>query len=291
MTNEAALIRLAESTAAAVAGVLTTVVGETVERGSPALVPDGSPPLATIEVPAVATSVAYVDGVRGGNVFIITALGARRLAAAMTGTDPSDDGAADLTELELSAVGEAMSQMMDAAAGATGEVVGQEVEVGAPETQILLTEVEAAEAFESGSRGIATPFIVCGEPAQFVQLVPQAFVVRLTQAFTDLDALGVGGHDGPPDTVPGHALRSIPVRVSAELGRFRMGIGRAVGLPVGSVVTLDSAADDPVTLLVNGRPFGRARLLVGEDGDWAVRLESLDWNADSAAPPGIAGEA
>ena len=41
-----------------------------------------------ISAPAVATSVSYVDGVTGGNVFVMTVEGARKLAAAMTGMDP-----------------------------------------------------------------------------------------------------------------------------------------------------------------------------------------------------------
>ena len=42
-------------------------------------------------VPRVATSVAYVDGVTGGNVFVMTLDGARSLAAAMMGMDEPED--------------------------------------------------------------------------------------------------------------------------------------------------------------------------------------------------------
>src|SRR5215218_8974042 len=62
----------------------------------------GTSPLAGLPFPAVATNVSYVDGVTGGNVFVMTLEGARRVAAAMMGMtvpDPATAGAIELTEL------------------------------------------------------------------------------------------------------------------------------------------------------------------------------------------------
>ena len=72
----------------------------------------------------------------------------------------------------------------------------------------------------------------------------------------------------------GEILRSIFVRVWAELGRTRMPVGAAVSLPPGAVIDLDAAPDDPVKLFVNGRCFGSGRLLLIED-EWAVRVEEI----------------
>ena len=56
----------------------------------------------SIPVPAVATSVSYVDGVTGANVFVMTLDGAKKLAAAMMGMEePEDPNAPELSELEL----------------------------------------------------------------------------------------------------------------------------------------------------------------------------------------------
>ena len=64
--------------------------------------------------------------------------GARKLAAAMMGMEePEDPDAPELSELELSAVSEAMNQMMASAAIATSSVLGTEVEIGTPETKIF----------------------------------------------------------------------------------------------------------------------------------------------------------
>jgi flagellar motor switch protein FliN/FliY len=276
VNGDDALLRLGESTAQAVEGVLQMFTGKPIERGAPSVAPSNASPFDAVALPAVVTKVAYVDGVRGGNVFTLTTRGARRLAATMMGEDPREEGEAGLTELELSAMGEAMNQMMSAAAIATSSVLGHEVEIGPPETLIVETRADAANIVELAAYSVATTFIIDGESARLVQLVPQSFVVRMTRALSDLAAVSIAD-DGsaPTETVTDRALQGVGVRLSAELGRFQMPIGRAVMLAPGSVVTLDTAADDPVSILVNGLPFGSARLLVTGEGSWALRLEHL----------------
>jgi flagellar motor switch protein FliN len=73
----------------------------------------------------------------------------------------------------------------------------------------------------------------------------------------------------------GLLLRSVGLRVWAELGRARLPIGRAVGLAPGAVLELDRGVDDPVDLYVNGRRLALGRLLLTDDGEWAVRVESV----------------
>ncbi len=52
-------------------------------------------------------------------------------------------------------------------------------------------------------------------------------------------------------------------------------VGDAVGLAPGAVLELDRGVDDPVDLYVNGRRLALGRLLLTEDGEWAVRVESI----------------
>ena len=133
--------------------------------------------------------VSYVDGVTGGNLFVMTVAGARRLAAAMMGTEPDDAaGAEELSELELSAVAEAMNQMMASAAGATTAVLGTEVEIGVPETRTFSTAEQAIEAYALTPHATRAAVSVCGEPCRLVQLVPNAFVVRMSGALDELGA-------------------------------------------------------------------------------------------------------
>ncbi|MDQ5808879.1 MAG: FliM/FliN family flagellar motor switch protein, partial [Actinomycetota bacterium] len=71
------------------------------------------------------------------------------------------------------------------------------------------------------------------------------------------------------------ALRSVNVRVWAELGRTRMPTGEVVGLPSGAIVELDRDADDAVDLYVDGQRYATGRLVVCDDESWGVRIERI----------------
>lgn len=278
MTTDDALIKLAEATAEAIGQVLEIVSSAQIERSPVSIDPSGEPPLRSIPVPAVASDVSYIHGVTGGNIFVMTRLGVRRLAAAMMGMDAMEvTDSEELSELDLSAAGEAMNQMMAAAAAATSTLLGEEVEISPPETRFFANPAEAADTYELTPHVTSVGFTLLGEPCRLVQLVPNAFVVRMKGAFDELaaQAAGTEGDKPEPDQrVSADAVRSVPVRVWAELGRTRMPVGRAVGLATGAVVELDRAPDDPVDLFVNGRLFGTGRLLLVDD-EWAVRIESV----------------
>jgi flagellar motor switch protein FliN len=286
MNVDDALIRLGESTSEAVAGILQMFAGDAAQPGPVAIVPNGADPLQALPTPAVAASVSYVDGVTGGNIFVMPLKGARALAAAMMGEEPPEDEADDLTELELSAVGEAMNQMMAAAANATSAVLGTEVEIAPPDTRVLTSLETALEGHDDAAHVTSGVFTVFGQPCRLVQLVPNAFVMRMTKALDELGAEYLGDQ-GPADADAAagldESLRGIDVRVWAELGRRRMPIGSLVGMPAGAVVDLDREADEPVDLFVNGLRFASGRLVVSEGGEWAVEIESLVGGETAAA--------
>jgi flagellar motor switch/type III secretory pathway protein FliN len=81
------------------------------------------------------------------------------------------------------------------------------------------------------------------------------------------------------------ALLDMPLRVWAEIGRVRMPAAFVVGMPQGAIVDLDCDPDAPADLFVNGRHFGTGRLVL-VDGEWALRVETLDEDADGALPAG-----
>jgi flagellar motor switch protein FliN/FliY len=287
VTTEEALEKLIQSTAEAVSGVLEMFCPGGVELAGVTAAEHDAEPLGALPPPIVVSHVSYVDGVTGGNVFAMPLEGARALAAAMMGQEPPQDAAEELTELEQSAVAEAMNQMMAAAAAATGAVLGQGVEISVPEVGVFASAGEALAAHEEAPHLARAHFKVLGVPARLVQLVPNAFVVRVTRALDELgaeyapDAASAEQADAPGGgAVVADSLRDVPVRVWAELGRARMHTGKLVGMPAGSVVELDRRADDPVDVYVNGLPFAKGRLIVVDGAEWAVRIEAL---ADAGA--------
>jgi flagellar motor switch protein FliN/FliY len=286
MSTDDALIRLGQSTSEAISGVLEMFAPGKIHAGDVSVVAGDRNPMDSIPVPAVATSVSYVDGVTGANLFVMTLDGAKKLAAAMMGMEePEDPDAPELSELELSAVSEAMNQMMASAAIAISSVLGTEVEIGTPETKTFTETAEAADAYPHTPHAVRAAFSVCGEPCRLIQLVPNAFVVRMTRALDELGTEVPSAEPAAASVAPAAAgtpagpgtpsLAGIPVRVWAELGRAQMPSAQVVGLPSGAVVELNRSAEEPIDLYVNGRRFATGRLMVVDGTDWAVRIETV----------------
>jgi flagellar motor switch protein FliN/FliY len=293
VTPREALMRLGASTAEAIAQVLEMFAPGAVQRGDVTVLAEGASPFANVARGSIASSVSYVDGVTGANIFVLTPAGARGLATAMGAPPPEiEDGAEipELSELEMSAIAEAANQTMAAAAAAIGVVLGQEIEISTPNIRVLDEPSKASDIYGTAPHATSTTFVIAGESCRLIQLIPAAFVVRMVRAMDELtgevtDGKSVAGSAAaaaaaaedvsPHSAALEEVLGGINLRVWAELGRARMPLGSALGLPVGAVLDLDRAADAPVDLYVNGVRFARAQLLVTEEGEWAVSLESL----------------
>ena len=290
-TQHEALIRLGASTAESVAQTLEMFAPGEVTRGDVSVIDAANGPFGSVEPGTVAAGVSYVDGVTGANVFLAPRASARALALKM-GVPPEGEPDDDLTELELSAVSEASNQMMAAAAAAISVVLGQEVEISPPTTRVIAGAQEADELFGSAPYATATTFLIGGEACRLVQLVPNAFVLRVTHALDQLDESeparspetasagagdGLGSQDGSqePAVALSEAIGSIRMRVWAEVGRTCLPLGETLALPLGAVVELDRSTEAPVDLYVNGLRFAHGHLLVDDEGRWAFELTEL----------------
>jgi flagellar motor switch protein FliN len=292
MTPREALLRLGASTAEAIAQVLEMFAPGTIERGDVSVMGEGQSPFNGIVAGSVAASVSYVDGVTGANIFVLTAAGVRNMAQAM-GMPFEEGDSEELSELELSAVGEASNQMMAAAASAIGVVLGQEIEISVPDIRILDDPTATAEIYGSSPHATSTTFLIGGESCRLIQLVPRAFVVRMARALDELDETvdedaspsgeAAGGGGAARSMALVEALTGIKLRVWAELGRTELGLSRALGLPLGSVVELDRPADAPIDLYVNGLRFAQGHLIVTDDGEWAFQCDTVGGRAISEA--------
>jgi flagellar motor switch protein FliN/FliY len=266
-----------------------------VERGDVTVTTEGQNPFQNLPTGGVAASVRYIDGVTGANVLLMPAACARGLAAAM-GAGEQGDG--PLTELEMSAVGEASNQMLASAAAAISVVIGQEIDISPPDVRVISHDIDAADVWGTAPHACATSFMIAGEPCRLVQLVPNAFVVRMARAIDEIsmerpaaDYSNQSGEDGGVNVaVPiTEKLGDINLRVWAELGRTQLPIGEALELPIGSVVDLDRTADSTVDLFINGLCFGHGNLLVTEDGEWAIEVLTL--NRPVVRKPALVGGA
>lgn len=287
-TQREALLRLGASTGEALAQVLEMFAPGAVERGEVSVVQEGTSPFAEMTAGSVAASVSYVDGVSGANVFILTADGVRKLTQAM-GMPAPDGDSTELSELELSAVGEASNQMMSAAASAIGVVIGQEIEISPPDIRVITDPAAAADQYGTSPYATSTTFLIGGETCRLVQLVPSAFMVRMARALDELseqrldDDPGADPYSEAQGTALEEALSEIKLRVWPELGRAHLPLSRALGLPLGSVVELNQDATAPVDLFVNGVRFATGHLIVTDDGEWAFQCDAVAGRSAVAA--------
>ena len=116
--------------------MLSTLVGD--ERVGDAARRSRSIPTirsAALDFPLIAVEVAYVSGVTGNNLFVLSPEQASKLAAVMMGL--TSRWATALSEIELSAVSEAMNQMMGAATNVMADTLTMDIEVAPPTCTVI----------------------------------------------------------------------------------------------------------------------------------------------------------
>ena len=280
MNSQEALVELSHSTAEAVGQILRAFCGEGVTTGSVVVLPKGSNPLATMRPPIMTADVSYAEGVSGGNLLAVSIPGARKLAAAMTDGNDAAPETGGLSEVALAAVTEAMTQMMAAAAEATGTLLGTGVGSDAPQVRTFDSAEQALADVQQNVHVTSVTFELDGELCRLVQLVPKNFSVRMTAAVEpEFDDVPLASPVAPVvmhDPAVSEALRDVKLHVWAELGRTRMVASQAVSLPPGAVVDLDRTVEDPVDLYVNGCRFGTGHLTVDEEQEWVIEITALE---------------
>ncbi len=86
--------------------------------------------------------------------------------------------------------------------------------------------------------------------------------------------------DFDQDEQPGHSdngidiILDVPLQVSVELGQSRKTIREVMDLNIGSVVTLDRVAGEPVDVVVNGKIVARGEVIVIDDS-YGIRITEV----------------
>lgn len=78
------------------------------------------------------------------------------------------------------------------------------------------------------------------------------------------------------DTTPHNLglIGEVMVSLSVELGRTKMPLREVLALGEDSVVALNRLTDEPLDVLVNGRPIAKAEI-VAENGRFALRIVEM----------------
>lgn len=252
-------------------------------------------------VPIVIATVQYHEGFAGENFLILQEGDAAKIATIMMGM-PQEQAPDQLGEMELSAVSEAMNQMMGMASTALSDLFGRMIDISPPE----VNRVDLAEeASTLGHMDVDDTVALVRFDLQIedllestmAQMVPLAFAEQMNK---DLMAAmtGLGWQPAPeatpqpvkessaeippvpqpasPKARPGALgiLEDVPVRLKAVLGRTSVPLKDVINLRDGVVIQLERAAGEPIEILADDHLVGWGQVITVGDR-FGIRIAAL----------------
>ncbi|MBO7747886.1 flagellar motor switch phosphatase FliY [Paenibacillus sp. MWE-103] len=164
--------------------------------------------------PHVAVSVSYVDGFQGINSLVIKTKDAQTIADLMLGGEGKLLGS-ELNEIHISAVQEAMNQMMGSSATSMSTIFNRFVNISPPGINILdVSNGEGVENLPPDDRFIKVSFrLMIGDliDSTIMQLLPIAFAKEM------VDTLMGGASDPAPAAAPAPTPTAAPVAAAAHV--------------------------------------------------------------------------
>ena len=157
--------------------------------------------LAEYERPCVFIQIKYTAGLDGNNILVLKEHDVKVITDLMMGGDGTNtDG--DLGELHLSAISEAMNQMMGAAATSLSTMLGKKIDISPPEASLIdLTQFKKPEdiaEFLTGNFVRIAFRMQIGDDlvdSMIMQLYPIKFAKSLYDTF-------IGSQTGEPEPAP-----------------------------------------------------------------------------------------
>jgi len=279
------------------------------------------------EKPFVVIEVNYTEGLSGSNIFFMHTSDALIIADLMMGGDGKDTSG-ELTELHLSAVAEAMNQMMGTAATSMSNMFGFSVMISPPKTIMVDFNKEDYDSPLTEEKIVVISFkLVVGDlvNSQFMQVIPFEVAQKKARMLLDPSFLSQlnGANKEDKAQVQGEAVEQaageteqepyaqveepvqdhetseeielgevptniisqkeqrnldlildVPLKVSVVLGRTKKPIGEVLNLSPGTIVELDSLANEPVDILVNGTLIAQGEVVVVNE-NFGVQIKNI----------------
>lgn len=164
-------------------------------------------------VPFVAVDVKYKVGLEGSNILVLRARDVKIIASLMMGGDGHDiDEESPVSEIDLSAISEAMNQMVGSGATSLSEMFGKTIDIDPPRAfQINLDDESLGDLFETAEdQLVKVSFrMVVGDliDSEIMQLLPIEFAREIVSR---LLGSATGEPEAPVDETPVQAEPEIP---------------------------------------------------------------------------------
>lgn len=169
------------------ASSLSMIVRHTVDITPPRVeIIEKSEYIKNVSTKKVFVKVSYVEGLQGCSILMLEEQDAKAIADLMMGSDGHGDFAKmELGELHLSAVSEAMNQMMGASATSMSVMLDRKTDISTPDTQFMDNGQYMAYTFPNDDKFVKVGFRLTVEgviDSPIVQLYPH----NLGKAISDL---------------------------------------------------------------------------------------------------------
>lgn len=163
--------------------------------------------------PYVAVKVQYINGITGFNLLIIQENDVKVITDLMMGGNGRIDFNTELTELHLSAISEAMNQMVGSAATSLSSMIDKRVDISPPESLLIrFSEDSDKVRFENGNQIVKIAFsLIVGDliDSKIMQLLPVAFAKQLVASLTKREEAAGSMPEKPTPYLP--PVNKVPI--------------------------------------------------------------------------------
>lgn len=253
--------------------------------------------------PYVLVEVQYTTGIEGNNLFILKAEDAAVIANIMMGGN-GQNVSSEMDEYTLSAVAEAMNQMMGFSATALSEMFKQTIEISPPQVKLIsIKDVPAELNMDLSEPMVTTSFnLKIGDLVESqIILIVSLEIARehvkyiIEDTAKELESITLKtekpreeefipvskGRNASEDnnihlgnTGNLNLIMDVPLRLSVLLGRTKRSISDILKLTHGSIVELERLENEPVDILVNEKLIARGEVVVVKEY-FGVRITEI----------------
>ncbi|MDD3315834.1 MAG: flagellar motor switch phosphatase FliY [Syntrophaceticus sp.] len=253
-------------------------------------------------LPYVVVDVQYTEGLEGKNLLVINTHDAAVIVDLMMDGDGQHPNET-LDEIALSAIGEAMNQMIGSGATSISTMLKKRVNISPPSVRVLnlaedrLVIDEDGEEDEQLLKVVFSMYIEGLVESEMMQLIPISFAKQISghliaEVIGDdsrQEQQGDPQNHNPDDCIRGGSgeetkeassndklsmILDVPLEVFVELGRTQRTIGEVLNLGSGAIVELDKSANEPVDIFINGKAIAKGEIVAIGD-NYGVRVTEI----------------
>jgi flagellar motor switch protein FliN/FliY len=251
--------------------------------------------------PYLLVEVEYTSGIEGNNAFVLKAQDAAIIANLMMGGD-GQNCSPDMDEITLSAVSEAMNQMIGFSATSMSQMFQTTIEISPPKMRLIKVENDGTQfEWDLSKKIVVIAFTlqigdilqseimliinieVAKQQVQYLladaakehSFAPQEeHIYREVTAAPIKNAQIVFEDTNVPLNNNLNLILDIPLRLSVLLGRTKRNIVDVLKLTQGSIVELERLETEPVDILVNDTLIARGEVVVVKEY-FGVRITDI----------------